>query len=237
MHLISTHEFTFTGDLTPIFPNFSYYNPRTYEWLFKWDEWLRDLENAPVDIVPETPPSNNPVHYDSIDLHIIAYLELNARFSFSEMASKIGLSPQTVKDRYDTKLVPNGIVKHFEINVQPYPTEMLASHNIILHFTNETQMGRFHSLAKHQLFFVQEFAKVQGENTLSLITRTPHQQVPQMLGFFSRLCEDGRLNDYSATRRDLFHRETSTINPNIFDDAKGKWIFDIYSNLLRLNQL
>jgi hypothetical protein len=153
------------------------------------------------------------------------------------MASKIGVSPETVEDRYDTKLLPNGIVRHFEINVQPYPMEMLAPHNVILHFTNETEMGRFHSLAKQQLFFVRSFAKALGENTLSLITHTSHQQVPQMLKFFSRLCEDGRLNDYSATRLDFSHREDVTINPNIFDDATGKWVFDLYSNLLRLNQL
>jgi DNA-binding Lrp family transcriptional regulator len=234
MNLIKSYRIIETSDSTSIFPAFSNYDSCFGNWTFHWDEWLSELQTRTPEKTIEDPKIDE-ITMDKTDLKIIAYLQLNGRLTFTEIAKKIGVSPQTVKYHYDKKLVPSGIVDEFDLDVDPYPVDISTYHEFMLEFTDNVAMNQFFSLAD-KLFFVDHLSKAARKNTLLVRTRVIQSQVSNLFTFFSEMTNLGLLNAYSAVRLDMYSREMDTITFDLFDEVEG-WQWDVYKNLLELNKL
>jgi DNA-binding Lrp family transcriptional regulator len=235
MNLIKSYKIIQTGDSEPIFPQFSNYESSSGEWTFHWDEWLQELKTTTPPAKETRDPRQTPIAYDKTDLQIIAYLELNGRSSFTEIANKIGSSPQTIKYHYDMKLKPSGTVDEFQFFVAPYPVEKSTHHEFMLEFADSVAMNRFFSLAE-KLFFVDHLSKILRRNALLVRTRMIESQVSKLFAFFSEMTNLGMLNSYSAVRLDMNSRQWQTISFELFENVGG-WQWDVYENLLELNKL
>lgn len=212
-----------TGDQSANFPDFSYYDAEKNEWTVPWGEWLEALDTtSPSEALSD--PVSYPTLADKKDLMLIKELEKNARTSFADLAPVLGISLQGVKYRYDKRLVPRGIVQDFAFEVYPYPIEVSAYHEMMLEFSNEFAMRRFHSL-QNRLFFILASSKVLGRNTLLVRTCILESQLQNMLKFFSEMAKNRMLESYSAVRLSFVGRETQTISYELFDDENG-WKFD-----------
>lgn len=230
--MIRSHRLILTGDTIPCFPDFSSYDPLTREWLFSWDKWFEELKTAnPSRTISDQ--ADAPIQFDAVDLQIVAYLELNSRTPFTEIAKKIGVSPQTVKYRYDTKLVPMGVAEHFLFDVMPYPVEMIAPHEVMLEFNDPQSLNKFYSLIK-KLFFVINVSKVRQANTLFVSTWIPNQMVSRMFEFFSAMAKADLLESYSSVRLNFSRRNYQTISPEIFDNDTKTWQFNPERCLLEI---
>ena len=234
MNLIKSYRIIQTSDSTSIFPQFSNYDSSSGKWTFKWDEWLNELRTAtPSKTIQD--PHIAAIKMEKIDLQILACLELNGRISFTEIAKKIGVSPQTVKYHYDKKLIPSGVAEEYHLDLAPYPMEISTYHEFMLEFTDSSAMNRFFSLAE-KLFFIDHISKVLRKNSLMVRTRMIQSQVSNLFSFFSEMTNIGLLNSYSAIRLDMNVRRRQTISFELFDETEG-WQWDVYKNLLELNQL
>jgi len=232
--LIRRYKIIPTGDYTPNFPDFNYYDPVAHEWTFPWNLWFTEIISAnPKTTIDD--PHGYEVLVDKKDLLIINELELNARKSFAELAPKAGISLHGVKYHFDKKLVPAGIVQNIQLNVVPYPKEVTAFHEIMLEFNSKLDMDKFHSTVP-QLFFIIGSSKVLRRNAILLRTYILESQLPKLFTFFSQLAKAGVLQSYSAVRKDLKSRITQTTSCELFDDERG-WTFNLEKCLQELTEL
>jgi DNA-binding Lrp family transcriptional regulator len=231
--LIKAHRIIETGKTFPIFPDFSSYDYSSGKWVFDWEGWLIALKNAGAEPIKD--PRQDLVEVEKIDLEIIASLELDGRMKFTDIARKRGCSPQTVKYRYDNKLVPANIVNTFDFFVMPFPLEISSWHEFTLEFPEAASMSRFVALAR-KLFFIHQLTKALRKNTLLARTMIINSQVEKMFAFLSEMVNAGQLTSYSAVRLKMDCRISQTIPYELFDSVKG-WGWDVYKNLLELNKL
>jgi len=234
MNLIKSFRIIPTSDSYSIFADFSSYSSASGEWTFHWDEWLNDLKTrTPTKAIRDQ--QGDPMSVAKVDLEIISELERNGRMNFTDIAQRIGASPQAVKYHYDNRLVPSGALGQFHFDVAPYPIEFSAYHEFMLEFPDSTTMNRFFSLAE-RLFFVDHVSKALRKTTLLVRTRMISSQVENMFAFFSEMVNGGVLTSYSAVRLNMTSRLQQTISCELFNDAEG-WKWDVYNVLLELNKL
>jgi DNA-binding Lrp family transcriptional regulator len=234
MKLTTHQKIIATGDYVPNFPNFSYYSPKTREWRFEWEKWLSALKGSKPTAMIED-PEDYPIAGDRKDLLMVSELQKNARTSYASMSPTLGISLQGVKYHYDKKLVPSGIVRHFEIQVTPYPLNVSAYHELTLQFANKLSMNRFYSMLG-ELFFVVGVAKVLRENSLLVRTYIPQNQLHSMFEFLSAMARAHVLELYSTIRLEFAGHETQPIPYALFDDEKG-WIFNLRSCIAKASKL
>lgn len=233
MNMIKAYRILMTGDSVPNFPDFSFYNTGTNEWTFDWECWMAELNDGKPPSRTIEDPEESTVAVDKVDLQIIENLELNARANFTDIARDVQVSPQTVKHRYDSKLLPNGILNAWQFDVVPYPLETAALHEVMLQFTNKEAMNKFFSIVE-KLFFVISVAKVLRQNALLVRTYTLNPQVPRMFDFFSRMAKAGLIQSYSAARLHLGTREKQTISSELFNDQTKEWTWNADEYMIRL---
>jgi len=234
MNLIKSYRIIQTGNCYPIFPDFSNYECGSAEWIFEWEGWLKSVQTeTPTETIQDERAESLPV--ERLDLEIISYLEENARMKFTDIADKINTSPQTVKYRYDHKLVPAGAVGTYDFLLTPYPMEVSSFHECMLEFSDEESMNRFFSVAK-KLFFIHQVTKALRRNTLVVLTRIIDSQVENMFTFFSEMVNVGQVTSYSSVRLNMSSRSWQTISYELFDDISG-WQWNRYDLLLKLNKL
>jgi len=233
MNLIKSYRLIETGDPELMFPDFSNYNSNSGEWTFEWELWLNELTARGATITIRD-KCCKPVGVQKMSLTMLAHLELNARMKFTEIAERIGTSPQTVKYHYD-RLVSKGVADMFEFFAPPYPMELSVFHEFMLEFADASSMDRFFSLAK-KLFFVIQVSKALRRNTLMVSTQILSSQVENLFAFFSEMTNVGLLNSYSGVRINFSGRQVQTISFELYDDVSG-WQWDRYENLLKLNKL
>jgi hypothetical protein len=233
-NLIKSYRIIPTGNTTSIFPDFSSYECGSGKWIFDWEGWFNSTKTGvPTDTISD--PRSDPIALEKVDLEIISYLEEDARMRFTEIAKKVNTSPQTVKYRYDNKLVSEATGDSFDFIVTPYPAEVSSFHEFMLEFPDGASMNRFFTLAK-KLFFIHHLAKALRKNTFLVRTRIIDSQVENMFTFFSEMVNAGLLTTYSAVRLNMGSRLRQTISYELFDPASG-WRWDVYRNLLELNKL
>lgn len=116
--LVTRFKIIPTGDHIPTFPNFKYYDIRKKKWEFPWHAWLRTLRKMKPHETLEDPKSY-PLLADKKDLLIINELELNVRKTFAEIAPVLGISLRGVKYRYDRRLIPSGLLRHYALDIYP----------------------------------------------------------------------------------------------------------------------
>jgi DNA-binding Lrp family transcriptional regulator len=232
--LIKNHRIFLTGDTVENFPDFSSYNTGTNEWTFDWEGLLNELNvGEPTKTIAD--PTESVLQVDKTDLEIIVNLELNARAYFTDIASNVGVSPSIVKYRYDTKLLPSGLLDQFTFLVVPYPLEIAAYHEVMLKFASSSAMNKFFSLVE-KLFFVISVSKVLRQDALFVRTYIPHSQASKMFEFYSQMAKAGLVEEYSAVRLDLARRDLQTVSSELFDDEKG-WVWDLNKCLGELRAL
>jgi DNA-binding Lrp family transcriptional regulator len=232
--LISRLEIIPTGEQQPNFPDFKHYDPTTNRWTIPWKRWLESLRKAkPYRSLRD--PEGYPVLADKKDLLIVKELEKNGRRRYSDLASMLKMTLPGVKYRYDRRLVPNGIVGNFALEVHPYPPEVSAFHEVMLEFTSTSSMNKFVSLIG-DLFFIIGFSKVLRRNSLMVRTTILQSQLLNMFDFFSEMARAGMLHSFSSVRLDFSVRRTQTISYELFDDKTG-WMFDLNQCLTKLRGL
>jgi DNA-binding Lrp family transcriptional regulator len=232
--MIKRFRIILTGDYVPNFPDFTYYDPSTHQWIFPWDRWYTEIVSGDPNTTAEDPQSYRP-SVDKKDLQIIEELELNARKSFSELAPKVGISLHGVKYHFDKRLVPDGIIRDMQFNIVPYPKEVTALHEIMLEFNSKLDLDKFYSVIP-RLFFVIGASKVLRRNAILLRTYILESQLSNLFRFFSQLARFGILQSYSAVRKDLKSRIAQTISSELFDDEKG-WTLNLSKSYEELEKL
>ena len=233
MNLIKSYRIIKTGDSCNMFPDFSSYNSGSREWTFEWDHWLEAVKaGQPTETIKDSPVERRV--WEKIDLQITAYLELNGRMSFTDVARNVNASPQSVRYHY-RKLRKAGVLDSFDFVVTPYPLAVSTFHEFMLEFVDPEAMNRFYSVAK-KLFFIGHLAKALRKNTLLVRTRIVNSQVSNLFAFFSEMVNAGQLVSYSAVRLNMTSRLRQTISDELFDPISG-WQWDVYKLLLELNKL
>ena len=190
------------------------------------------ISGAPAETIRDS--KAEPIDYEKIDLEITAYLELNARMSFAELAGKVNASANVVKYHYD-KLRSGGVFGGFDFHISPYPVEISAFHEFMLEFKDGDSMNRFFSVAK-KLFFIHHLAKELRRDALLVRTTIVDSLVENMFTFFSELVNAEQLTSYSTLRLNMDSRVGQVISYDLFDPVSG-WQWDVYQNLLELNKL
>jgi len=233
MNMIKGYRILTTGDSISNFPDYSSYNTSTGEWTFDWDAWMREVTDGKPPTKSISDPEESVVKVDKVDLQIIEELEKNARANFTDIARAVNISAQAVKHRYDSKLVPSGLVSGVHFDVVPYPVEAAAWHDVMLQFTSVEAMNKFFSIVE-KLFFVDTISKVLRQNALFIRTRMIHSQVARMFYFFSQMARIGLIESYSAVRLDMGSREMQTISSELFDDQMKEWVWNMDECIARL---
>jgi DNA-binding Lrp family transcriptional regulator len=203
-----------TGEQYSNFPNFKYYDFKTNKWTLPWGKWLEQMvRSKPSE--EELDPADYSTVIDKRDLIIVKELEKNARKTFAEIAKTIGISLQAVKQRFDKKLVPRGIIGNYAIDVIPYPMEVSAYHEVMLEFPSERTLRQFFNF-RDKLFFILGTSKELHRNALVIRTCILESQAQNMFKFFSAMAKAKLLTSFSAVRMSLANREPQVIFDSIF---------------------
>ena len=222
-NLATNFNIIYTGEYIPNFPDFDYYDPKSNTWKFDWEGWDASLAEESQSVSFDDPESYSST-FDKKDMMIIRELETDGRKSFVDIAEATGMTAQAVKYHFDRKLVPSGVATYFLFKLHPFPTEVSASHEIMLEFNSKKDLDKFFSLIP-RLFFVMGAAKVLRQNTLMVQTWMLSSQLYRLFGFLSNLAKAGFLKSYSLVRMDRPSRQTQSISDELYDDEKG-WNVD-----------
>ena len=223
-----------TDDHRPNPLNFHYYDAKLKEWRFRWAGWLSGLlKQRPA--APVEKLTFQPVSFDSKDLTILRELEKDGRKTFADLAPILEMTLQGVKYRYDKKLVANGVIDNFELDITPYPPEMSAYYDLHVEFSNSMAMRRFYPYIA-ELFFIVGFSKVLSRDSILLRVYILESQVKSLFEFLSELCRRRFMRSYSAVRLIIGTEEKRTIPSEPFVDGEG-WRFDYNGSLSKLRQL
>ncbi len=230
--LAANYKLFWLGETYSPIPNFDYYNVKDKTWKFDWNGWLKPTTST------KKPEANMPTgsvdeNFDKKDLVILKELEKNARITLADLSKQLSLTLPATKYRFD-RLLKDGFVHDYVINMLPYAPEMSDLLEVRLDFKNERAVGNYASRFV-SLPFVLNYTSVLGGNAASLRIFLPHTEIGHFLAFLSSLIRSDVLTGYAYYLLDPMTIQVQTFSYKDYNDAG--WSFENGKYLAALDRL
>lgn len=204
------------------------------KWAFRFDNWVNEIPSR-LTKLPYTlkDPEEFPILTDDIGIFILKELEKNALVSFSELAKRLGIAPQSVKYRY-RKLLKQNLVECFEIHLYPFQTVPFEAFYFVFTFENHEKFAKFAASLLDKPIVV-SLGKILGQNSMIAFLYIPFQEFKEFIKALSKLREIGWLQDYFYVHLDLDKDWRQTFSYEYF--KQGSWIYDHNEQIKKLQTI
>lgn len=219
--VIKDYQLYWLGESYSPLPNFEYYDIKDRSWKFEWKEWARAIASGKI--MDSKKPGTSPVDsFDKKDLIIIKELQLDGRATLASLSKLLGMTLPATKYRFD-RLVKEGFIADFVINVLPFIPEVSDLIELRLDFTDEAHLKNAEKVfAKTP--FVLTLTPIMGLHSLAIRVYLPRQEMNNLVAFLSSLAKDEILAGYSYLQLDP-NAITQTISYKTYADETG-WHYD-----------
>jgi hypothetical protein len=214
--------------------NSKYFDQNTKAWIFDWNKWLEEIENAKSNL-PYTliDPEDFPNMADEVDLFILKELEKDASITFRELAKKLNISPQLIRYHYYNHVIGRGLLESFEISIFYFGRDS-DFYFFIFSFDDWEKLAKFASSLLNKPF-VRTLGKILGKNELYGYFYLPKQEFKKLRDALSKLIKRNFLKSYEYVIQDLSSSLRATIPFECFKN--GKWKYDHNKYLEQLQKL
>jgi len=201
----------------------TWFDSASEEWAFKWENWVNEIPSQSTKL-PYTlkEPQQFPILADEIDMFILKELEKNATIPFSELAKRLGITPQAVRYRY-RKLLKLDLIEGFEIHLYQFQTMPFEAFYFIFTFKNYEKFAKFAASLLDKPFAV-SLGKILGQNSMLAFLYIPLQEFKGFTKALSKLRATGWLQKYFYVHLDLDKDWRQTFSYEYF--KQGSWIYD-----------
>lgn len=201
------------------------------KWIFPWDEWVREIQNASTKLPYTLIEPEAFVNYaDETDVFIIKELEKDATISFRAIADKLDMTRQAVHKHFKDHIMKKGLLEGLQIFALPFdaPWDMFV---FVISFYNYEMMAKFANSLLDKPFVIM-VGKIFGKNTVLTNIRLPRIEFRRFIDALSSLARMKIVRDYQFIIQDLRAYSRQTISYEFF---KGKnWIYDHKKHLMAL---
>jgi DNA-binding Lrp family transcriptional regulator len=204
------------------------------EWVFPWDEWVKEVQDAPTDLPYTLVESNEFInHADKIDIFILKELEKDAAASLSTIAAKLGISSQWAGKHFRKSIMGRGLIEGYQIFILPFENSYDVLVFVISFYNHET-MARFANSLLDKPFIIM-VGKLFGQNALITEVCLPRTEFRNFVDALSLLGDMKIVRDYQYLIQDLRRTSRQTISYEFFKEKK--WIYDHKQHLTTLEAL
>lgn len=193
------------------------------KWSFEFEEWINEILGQ-SDELPYTlkDPEEFPILTDEVDIFILKELEKNAVVSFSELAKRLGITPQAVKYRY-SKLLRLKLIEGFEIHLYPFQTMPFEAFYFVFNFESHAKFAKFAASLLNKPFVV-SLGKILGQNSMIAFFYIPLQEFKGFIKALSKLRALGWLQNFVYVHLDLDKDMRQTFSYEYFE--QGSWSYN-----------
>ena len=217
-------------------PNFSWYNFKKREWIFRWEEWIDEVLNASKEL-PEILKDPNPNEYkiavDKRDLLIIKELEKDESIEFKELAKIVGITPQSVGSRY-RKIVERSLIVDHNVDLYPFPLEISDLYMFVIEFPGEAPLAQFANACQEKPFVV-SYAKVIEKPSLLINIYILKREFSPFMDSLNRLYKKGIIKNIFYVTLDPTSYKRQTISYKYFE--KGAWRYNYEERVKKLKEI
>jgi len=220
---VSQAQLTWATRMFMACPSFQWFDFNKKAWSFEWHAWVEEVLNASTYKLPDglMDPEENDIEVDERDLKILYEVCKNAQVGFSELARKMGMTPQAVRYRFYDHIVKRGLITRYYVWLFPYPQSMSDYCGFVVHFQNESSLLKFASSLADKPFSVY-YAKALNDNVLLMYTYTPKNEFSNLIDALNVLARENLIETYSYFVLDsAFKRQSIPIS--LFKD--GGWVY------------
>lgn len=204
------------------------------EWAFQFENWVDEIPSQSTKL-PYTlkDPEEFPILTDDMDIFILKELEKNAVVPFSDLAKRLGITPQSVKYRY-RRLLKHNLIEGFEIHLYPFRTAPFEAFYFIFNFESYEKFAKFAASLLDKPMAV-SLGKIRGQNSLLAFLYIPFQEFKGFISALSKLRAMGWLQDYSYVHLNLNEDWRQTFSYEYFNH--GSWIYDHKQQIKKLQTI
>jgi len=212
----------------------AWFDSESEKWLFQFEDWIKEISGQSTEL-PYTlqDPEQFPILTDEIDVFILKELEKNALVSFSELAERIGITPQAVRYRY-SKLLKLKLIEGFEIHLYPFQNMPFETFYFIFNFGSPEKFAKFAASLLNKPFVV-SLGKILGQNSMIAFLYVPLQEFKGFVKALSKLRALGWLQNYSYVHLDLDQDMRQTFSYEYF--KQGSWSYNHKEHISAIQDL
>ena len=221
--LVKSYELLWIDSVTYNSKWFNWFDFRKKRWIFRWDDWIREIctNSLKVDLNYDTSPS--PISPDYVDIFILKELYKDACISFKEIAKRIGLTAPAIRYHYYNHIVRFKFISGYRPVVLPYPMIISDLHIFRISFENSDSLKRFIGSLNGKPFPVGT-AIIMGKNEISSTIYLPKTELSNFINTLINLADIGIINDFSYITLNLKDYIHETIPYQRFEN--GKWVYN-----------
>ena len=220
--VVKDYQMLSLGESYSPLSNFEYYDPKERSWRFEWQQWAQAIRSGKT-TEPRKPNTSSKDGFDKKDLIILKELMLDGRATLASLSKLLGMTLPATKYRFD-RLVQQGFIADWVINVLPFIPEVSDLIDLRLDFANDTFARNAEKLFSKTPFVI-TITPVLGLNSLDLRIYLPRQEMTNLMSFVSSLARDEVLAGYSYVHLDPSTQLTQTISYKTYADETG-WHYD-----------
>jgi len=179
-------------------------------------------------------PAAFPQKADYIDIFTLKELEIDATKSLRSIASKLGVSLQTVKYHFDNHIVKRRLLESFQVISFPFDQKESDFFFFIFMFPNQENLAKF-ATSLFNKPFSRSLGKIHGKNGILVQMYLPRREFRRLIDNLSTLINKGFLKSYRYLIQDLRFVSRQTIPYKLFND--GNWEYDQEKYLEELESL
>jgi len=228
-------EFFWSTCFHTVNPTTNWLDKQSLEWIFSWDKWVEEMPLQPTEL-PYTleDPSAFPQRADYTDVFILKELEIDATASFRSIASKLGVSLQSVKYHFDKHIVKRQLLESYQVISFPFDSSESDFFFFVFMFPTQENMAKF-ATSLFNKPFSRSIGKIFGENGLFVQLYLPRKEFRRLIDSLSMLVNEGFLKSYRYFIQDPRFISRQTIPYKLFDE--GDWKYDQEKYLKTLENL
>lgn len=218
-------------------PTTNWFDVQSDNWIFPWDEWTNEIgEMDPQSELPYSliDPIGFPVKADYIDIFTLKELEVDATRSFRSIASKLGVTLQTIKYHFDNHIIKRKLLESYQVVSSPFSRMESDLYLFTLRFPGQEELAKF-AISLLNKPFARSIGKIHGKYGLLVQFDLPRREFRRMIDAFSTLIQRGILLDYWYVIEDRRFVSRQTIPYKLF--SKSAWKYDQKDYLQELDTI
>ncbi|RLE56185.1 MAG: hypothetical protein DRJ30_02570 [Candidatus Methanomethylicota archaeon] len=224
--LIENYELYWVNRVIYIPRGFHWFNFKSKEWIFRWNDWIKEVyESNPylVNLVKNINNSNNWVTLDKYDIYILKELEKDAYVSFNEIAKKLNLTAPAVRYHYYHHIIRYKLLSGFRPVIFPYPLSSSDMHLFKISFYDASCLGKFITSLQNKPF-ASSVTLISRGNDAIVDVYLPKVEFLNFINVLMKLIDREIVKDFFYVTLLLGTYKRQTIPYEQFVD--GKWQFE-----------
>ena len=218
-------------------PTTNWFDSESEEWVFPWDKWIQEVPTQTCDL-PYTlvDPDDFPIKADATDIFILKEMEKDATVALTDIAKKLGMTPQNVRHHYEMHVLKRGLLETFQIGIRHFDRIVSDMLFFVFKFDTREKMAKFaQSLLDKPFVYI--VGKILGQNAIVTQVYLPRVEFRNFVESLSKLARDGYLESYDYVFQDLNPGKwlRQTIPYEYFID--GSWAYDHDKHIQNLRGL